>query len=440
MYTSYIGKKFLKLYNERKESNLTPKEFFVDIQFPIFFDDDRHLMHVHGSTFFQKVSTKETSEKRESIIRLNRLMDDVNNRKLSASTYVGFAAEGAEGVTSGQVSSLNREINDDELYSSWIGAGLAIGLKDRFSVLIDNDNILWSIYEGWSYYRQFLNQTPNVKDKEIDFWNTIWLLNKISGDYNEKNPMDSLIIETESSLGQTRIKKKNWSEMVFFLTKYLPGQKVITVSAFKFDKTNTSLGFINIFLSEIHEMYELRDQLFIDESTSILEDRQIQELETFYNFRSACQQGTIGLKALEPAKLRDYMPRGSILWAKGQEFKFKDEESYFNYQLYKLWIMAVLNKKELLELASNTALTLTKLEAKDERGKKVLSTLSSEVRESKNLRYFIENLSKVILEIPNEADALKQTVEEVLKMPADNFPLFITLIRFEYNYQISKNK
>jgi hypothetical protein len=29
----------------------------------------------------------------------------------------------------------------------------------------------------------------------------------------------------------------------------------------------------------------------------------------------------------------------------------------------------------------------------------------------------------------------KEIVEEVLKMPHDNFPLFVTLIKFEYNYQ-----
>ena len=73
------------------------------------------------------------------------------------------------------------------------------------------------------------------------------------------------------------------------------------------------------------------------------------------------------------------------------------------------------------------------------RGKKVLTTLSNDVRESKNPKTFIQNLSEVITEIPERADNLKNAVKEILAMPADNFPLFITLIRFEYNYQKTKN-
>lgn len=51
MYTSYIGKKFLKLYNEKERLNLSAKDFFNTVLFPLFFNDDRHFMHIHGSTF-----------------------------------------------------------------------------------------------------------------------------------------------------------------------------------------------------------------------------------------------------------------------------------------------------------------------------------------------------------------------------------------------------
>lgn len=440
MYTSYIGKKFLKLYNKINDRSYSAEEFFEKVFFPLFFRDESHLMHVGNSPFFQKPKEVDVikfggKSKAQYANLKNNIEQDVPNMSI----YVGSAAKDVQGTTSGQVSDLVIDVDKNEMYASWIGEALGIGVSGGFVMLIENEEILTALYKGWQYYRLYLSQTPNVKDKQIETWNGQWLSYYYSSDYDEINPEDGLNIETENVQGKIAIPTRKWSEIVLVLSKRF-AKEIFTAYCYNLSQTNTTLGFINLFLPEVYEMYELRDQLFIDESTSILEDRQIQQLETFYNFRSACQQGTIGLKALEPAKLRDYMPKGSILWAKGQEFKFKDEESYFNYQLYKLWIMAVLNKKELLELASNTALTLTKLEAKDERGKKVLSTLSSDVRESKNLKFFIENLSKVILEIPTEADTLKQTVEEVLKMPTDNFPLFITLIRFEYNYQISKNK
>ncbi len=55
MYTSYIGKKFLELYNRKEGKDYSAHTFFDEVFFPLFFDDEKHLMHVHGSTFFQKV-------------------------------------------------------------------------------------------------------------------------------------------------------------------------------------------------------------------------------------------------------------------------------------------------------------------------------------------------------------------------------------------------
>jgi hypothetical protein len=188
-------------------------------------------------------------------------------------------------------------------------------------------------------------------------------------------------------------------------------------------------------------MYNLRDKLFIDYQDTILQDEQIERLETFFTFKNACKLGSIGLKSIEPAKLRDYMPVGSKEYARGQDFKFTDEKSYLNYSLYKLWIIAMLNKTELLDLATQLAETLLEMEAKkkDEgnRGKTTLSQSIDDVKNAKNLRAFIDALT--ILTDGSNAGIYANVVEQVLKMPTDNFPLFITLVRFEYTYLKSKN-
>ncbi len=54
MYTSYIGKKFLKLFNEQEGKNLSAEEFFDKHFFSLFFNDVKHLLHVGNSPFFQK--------------------------------------------------------------------------------------------------------------------------------------------------------------------------------------------------------------------------------------------------------------------------------------------------------------------------------------------------------------------------------------------------
>jgi len=440
MYTSYIGKKFLKLYNAREGTNLSAEQFFREIQFPVFFNSDKHLMHVHGSTFFQSISDEKIKESgTEPLARLKRLQDDISNGKISGSTYVGYAAGEFTAVTSGQVTTMDYEISDEEMYLSWIGQGLAIGLKGGL-LFIDDEEIFWLLFEGWNLYRKHHNQTPNLKPRQIETWNGQWLSfcsQFSSSDLVDEDRFQIAIDTADKAGGLKSIATIHWVKIVLALCKIF-GNRTITAQAFVSSKTNTTYGFVNIYLQEIRRMYELRDSLFLGEDP-ILKEEEIDTLTTFYSFKEACKIGTIGLKAIEPAKLREYMPKGSFLYAQGKEYKFSNEESIMNYQLFKIWIIAMLNKTELLKLATRVASALFEFEKSDERGKKVFSTLSQAVRESGNIKAFIDKLTIVLNHQPANADVFKEVVEEVLKMPSDSFPLFITLIRFEYAFQKSKN-
>ncbi len=440
MYTSYIGKKFLKLYNEREGTNLSPEQFFREIQFPVFFDSDKHLMHVHGSTFFQSVSDEKIKESgTEPLARLKRLQDDISNGKISGSTYVGYAAGDVTAVTSGQVTTMDYEITNEEMYLSWIGQGLAIGLKGGL-LFVDDERIFWFLFNGWDLYRKHHYQVPNLKPRQIETWNGQWL--SFCSQFQFFDLIDEdrfqIAIDSEDKEGGVKsIATIPWVKIVFSLCRIL-GNRTVTAQAFVSSKTNTTYGFVNIYLQEIRKMYELRDSLFFEEE-SILKEEEIDTLITFYSFRDACKIGTIGLKAIEPAKLREYMPKGSLLYAQGKEYKFSNEESFINYQLFKIWIIAMLNKTELLKLATGVANALFEFEKSDDRGKKVFFTLSQDVRESGNIKVFIDKLTEVLSHRPANADVFKEVVEEILKMPSDSFPLFATLIRFEYAYKKSKN-
>ena len=440
MYTSYIGKKFLKLYREKekKPHDYSAKHFFDEVFFPLFFDDEKHLMHVHGSTFFQAVSSNSLiSGEKESIFRLNRLREDIKNNRLSGSTYVGYAAGGVFATTSGQVTNLNYSPNEEEIYSSWIGQALGIGISGGFVMLLQEDEILISLFEGWKYYRQYLRQTPNVKNKQIETWNGQWLSHLLNDDFNKDRPFDGFSVEITEVQGNMAIPTKAWSMVLFALTKRFQGK--ITAYAYNLSQTNTTLGFINIYLPEIEYLYELKDMLFLDKSEVVLNRKQISELETFYNFKSACKMGTIGLKAIEPRGLREFMPKGSIDFAQGKEFKFSNENSFQIFQLYQIWITAMLNKTELLQLASDVAKELLQFEKKADRGKATNSALVENVRNSSNIKVFIENLEEFMVKYSENTDVFREVVVQCMKMPSDNFPLFITLIRFEHSYQKSKN-
>jgi hypothetical protein len=441
MYTSYIGKKFLKLYNEREGKNLSAEEFFEKEFYPLFFKEEKHLLHVGNSPFFQK--PKEEDVKKygsKSLAQYNNLKEAIEYDIPNMSIFVGSAAKDVGGTTSGQVSNINFVADKDEMYASWMGEALGIGVQGRLIFLIDEPYILWTLFQGWSFYRKFITQTPNVKDKEIEMWNAHWIEHCFKNYFDERNPLDGLFIDTETSMGETRIKKKIWSGIMFSLAQKFPNE-VFTIYTYQLDKTNTTIGFTNVYLPEVRRFYEIRDVLFLDKNKTLLSDEDITTISTFYNFRDACKLGTIGLKAIEPYELRAYMPRGSVLYAQGKEYKFTNEESFRQYQLYKIWIIAMLNKTELLKLASDVANALSEFEKpkQDDRGKKVFSTLSQEVRESSNLRLFIDKLTEVLNQSPTNSEVFKKVVDEVLKMPSDNFPLFVTLIRFEYAYIKTKN-
>lgn len=439
MYTSYIGKKFLTIYNERKKTTLTSKEFFEEIFFELFFTDESHLMHVGNSPFFQKPKKEDVNKHGgKSLAQYANLKKKIESDTPSGAIFVGYAAEEIRATTSGQVTTLDCNIDEEEMYASWIGESLGIGVSGALVMLIDEPKILWTLYQGWQYYRKYLQQTPNLKDKQIETWNGHWLYHSFDRKYNPDDPWENFQVETSNVQGKVAIPTNEWSKVIFALSKQYPKQ-TLTAYTYSLSQTNTTLGFINLYLPQVQKLYELRDVIFIAETQSILKDKQLEELKTFFNFKNACKLGTIGLKALEPDKLRTYMPKGSVQYAQGKNFKFSDEESYFNYQLYKLWIIAMLNKTELLNLASKVAKALLKIETQDERGKKIFATLSDEVLSAGNIKNFIKSLTNILEKAPENAGVFKEVVVQILKMPTDNFPLFATLIHFEYQYQKSNN-
>jgi hypothetical protein len=189
---------------------------------------------------------------------------------------------------------------------------------------------------------------------------------------------------------------------------------------------------------------------------------------TFYNFKNACKLGVIGLKTLEPSGLRDFMPKGTVQYAKGNDYKFTDinlklkknedadafdnrrlkanekrKGEVLNFQIFKTWIIAMLsNKKELNALAEQVAQALIDFESKSQssdtgRGKATQSRLSEEVKSSKSLKDFIEKLTDLMSKYKEGAEVFKKVKDSVIELPSDLFPLFVTLIRFEYQFKKS---
>jgi len=321
MYTSYIGKKFLKLYNQKEQQNLTARQFFDKIMFPVFFDDARHLMHVGNSPFFQKPSPKllKTGILKQQA-QLQKLHADIENEPPNMAIYVGYAAKDIDGTTSGQQTEMDIKIDQEEMYASWIGEALGIGVSGGLVILTDKEEVLYTIFCGWKHYRDYLSQTPNVKDKQIETWNGHWLCQFVNKDINSDEIPEKINFETTEVQGNLAIPTKAWSEVIFAIAKKYPAEELL-VYIYNLSQTNTTLGFIKLYLPQIQRLFELRDRIFIDKNETVLNDKEISQLETFYNLRNACKIGTIGLKAMEPKGLRMYLPIGTYMYAQGKPFK-----------------------------------------------------------------------------------------------------------------------
>lgn len=458
MYTSFIGKKFLAAWNAREGKALTARRFFDEVMFKDFFDDARHLMHVANSPFFQSVSAKDLATgKRESEIRRENLHNAVATKSPNASFFVGSAADGVTATTSGQVTTmpgvvqvektLNAtlfpeeragpclKIDKEEIYASWIGEGLAMGVSGGYYMLSEREELLLAVFEGWKVYRKFLAQTPNLKGRQIETWNGQWIAHWLGGgdpaafypDWEEK-------VDAKTKAKYNAIKTLEWTKLLFALCKRFSGE-VLTVYAYNLSQTNTTLGFLNLNLPEVNRLNEYRDKVFISKKESVLISDEINELIPYFTFKRAAEFGVIGLRTLEPDKLREYLPQRDP--KKNKDLNLTKAENHKQFQIFKLWIYAMLNRTELLELSGRIAQILHQFEdaGSSDRGKKVHDQLSDEVRGATSLRVFADKLGEVLGLFPAASGTFRAAVDNAVKMPADQLPLFVALIRFEYNYQ-----
>lgn len=468
MYTSYIGKQFLNIYKqkENKSDDYSAKDFFNEVMFPLFFDHNEHLMHVGNSPFFQRVPDRDIKmHGSKSKAQLYKLHQKIEEGLPSGAIFVGYGAEDYLATSSGQTTSLDYNIDSSEMYSSWIGQALGIGVSGGLIMLVDQEMVLWQLFKGWKKYREYINQTKGLKDKQIETWNGHWLVHVNSKKYNKNNPLNKYNPDVQNIMGKLAIPTNDWLTVIVSLSILYPSQK-ITVNIYNLSQTNTTLGFILINLPTVRNLKQLKELLHPEELEEL---RGVDKLyDTYYSLKGAARMGMIDIKTLEPKNLRNYMPVGTYRGAKGKELKFssqlsvrnsgESEEEYSkrsnkwrikrNQELisltnFKTWIIAMLNnKKELNILAERIAQCLIDYESNKSntsanRGTNKKGQLSKDIRSSNSLKVFISHLTLLMKNDASNAQVFKEVKEEIILLPIDLFPLFITLIGFEYQYKKS---
>jgi hypothetical protein len=428
MYTSYIGQKFLDIYNQRTSNSYTAGEFFEKVMFPLFFNDVRHLMHVSNSPFFQTPAEKELRESGLSkseyqYQKLKEKITIVSEKMLDrpdASIYVGFSANGPDQTTSGQVSDIDWKISADELYASWIGNALAIRVEGSQCLLLDSEPVLWHLFQGWKVYRSYMQPVKTMEGRQIETWNGYWLA-KGEIDRTPSPPQKGSKLDTYP-----------WLEVIAKLLQWHSGE-ILPAYIFSLGQTNITFGFINFHLPEIKRLSEARHAV-----TKILISTEDDNDEYFWehyepdlSLREVCQLGEVGLRGLRPkdyGQLVDNMYKTKIT--------DKNRVTFYNIQT---WILAMLNNKsDLQKLAAELATELVAHESKSsgkDRGKTSDTADTKALFEAKGLTNFISALTDFLEKRSSAAAVCRSVVNQSIRIPGEQFPLFKALLRFEYVFQ-----
>ncbi|MGH7503222.1 MAG: hypothetical protein ACREL7_15965 [Longimicrobiales bacterium] len=433
MYATHVGRHILDLYNQRHQSALTPRQFFDEVFFPLFFDDERYLMWVNNSKFDQKYKQRKKRPLNAAVRRLaleEFHADAATLTEPHGHLFLGGIVRELTDPTASQVTDLAVPTDADQVYCSWFGAAAGIGVRSGLSLLVDEDDVLEALIEGWTHYRAFMQQTPGLRPHQIDTWNGHWIQHRFSRQYDPADPIAPGHIQVEFKSGAQELATIDWSHAIFALARGLSGRPVMAY-VYTFGQMNTTVGFIHLELQAVQRLWEWHRKLF--GSPAGLDPSRLAGLyETEFGFYRACEHGAIGLRALEPRKLRDYIPsrpgRSSAKLLKPA----RSEKERTTHTFYQTWIIAMLNNADLIELAQSTAEVLKRHSVSDERGKMAGRRRVDAVLNASGVRPLIDALTDIVKEDGEVAAQIDALVKEIIRMPRSDVPLVLTLIRFKY--------
>ena len=425
MITATIGKIFLEAYNKKHGTNYDAKSFFVDVYYPLFFDSNKYLQWVTNSPFVQmkkgqKVETLTSDERKEKLQEFIAKVDE--SKSPDSSITPGFPAseEKEFATTSGQVTNMDLSVSKDDYYLAWIGSSLGIGLQGGLSILFSNSEILLDIFEGWKLYRKALDKNQKLKGNQVNTWNGQWLTHRYDkGNYYAEQPMAGFNPFETSKDGMMSIATQTWTKLLIGITRQFSSPKMMGY-VYNFGQTNTTLGFIPFNLEHIKRPIELYQRLFSEE-----EGRKAEELwGTEKGFRACCQKGAIGIEAMQPKGLKQYMTSD-----KGVKLPKYDEKQIISFHTYQIWLLAMLNNQEMWDKSLEFAKALKSYAESGKKGRTTNSRQIDEVLGATNKRSFMEALSNIASDISG-IETIQEIAMTVNSMPTDNVPYFLTLVRF----------
>lgn len=437
MITSVIGKLFLDAYNEKNGTKYDAKTFFAEVFYPLFFDKEKYMMSPGNNPIENpKISWEkmikgnipyETKEKRKE--RYDKLLEKIKSGRPSTENAIGYASNDITSTTSGQSSNIPVVENVDDIYSSWFGAAMGVGVEGGLSILFFDKRVLLDIFEGWHYYREMLDITPLLKGNQIATWNACWIVHKYQQTFDAKNPLknwDFLRLATGKYSGCYEIGLTTWINVLFCISQYYQDLRIMGY-VYSLGQTNKTIGFIPFLLNEIRRPREFYEKIF---GMDGLKAKALYGYDT-EKLLICCQKGSIGLKALEPNNLEQFMNGKKGKSPEIPKYDNKNEEKLISFRTYQIWILAMLNNQDFWDKSLAFAEAIRKYETSDKTLSKKRANAVAEILKATNKKNFIEALTFVVGEAENK-EQIVAIASEVNTMPTDNVPYFLTLVRFQY--------
>lgn len=433
MITTLIGRTFLKAYNEKYNKDYSAKEFFEKEYFELFFNHPKYMQWITNSPFVQmksgqkpeKLSIDERQEK------LQNLFSKIETEAPDASFAIGYpASESKEyASTSGLVSDVLVVTDQDDVYLSWIGSGLGIGVAGGYNLLINDAAITLHTYEGWKHYRKYLNDPvlEKLRGNQVNSWNGQWLTFRLGKNYIEDFDFSTLEVEKvfKVETGLAEVNTVNWSNLFFSFSNLYP-EKILNAYIYSFGQTNKTIGFIPLYLKAGKNLKDVYRQLFQTEQP--FNHRDFQSLFGMH-IKRACELGNIGLHALRPENIKKYMEEDRNL-------SFKKEEDTLIYQSYKTWLIAMLskNKEEILQYTEDMAKVLVNYANEGTKTDKRNFVRDKLLQYSVKIN-FLNSLEVLLKDIGEEnKPKIKQLRDDAYLMNDEECKYLITLLKFDFSY------
>lgn len=431
MITATIGKIFLDAYNKKHHTDYDAKKFFVEVYYPLFFDQEKYLMTA-GNTPLEnpKISwgdmiagKKPFESKEQRKKRLECLMSKIEIGFPTTDNSIGFGSTDINSTTSGQTTDIIYPFAEEDIFFSWFGASLGIGVQGGFSILFTEPEILMDLFEGWILYRRVLDNNDKLKGNQISTWNGQWLAHRYDKrSFHPDEPMAEFSpIETQKD-GMS-IVTQSWTKVLIGISQKFNNPRMMGY-VYNLGQTNTTVGFIPFSLEHIRRPLQLYQSLFGSE-----EGQKAEELwGTEKGLKVCCQRGAIGIEAMQPKGLKQYMKPDN---GKDVRLPKYDDKQIINFHTYQIWLLAMLNKEELWTTSKEFAKTLQDYVNKDKKLSTKRSNLTKNILASTSKKTFFIALSEISSDV-DSFEEIEKNARIIHMMPTDNVPYYLTLIRFHY--------